>query len=81
MIDRPAAKFLSQVDPVTKRRLQDALLELAENPRINAKKLKGYENTYRKRVGDIRIIYDVHDNELRVLVLKIGPRGNVYDRI
>lgn len=51
---------------------------LAENPRPVAMiKLKGREG-YRIRVGDFRIIYEVQDNELIVLILKIGDRKEVY---
>jgi len=33
---------------------------------------------YRLRIGDWRIIYDVRDDELVILVLKVGPRGDIY---
>ena len=33
---------------------------------------------YRLRVGDWRIIYEIHDGELLILALKIAPRGSVY---
>ena len=40
--------------------------------------LKGGEGELRIRVGDWRVIYAVHDDELLVLVIKIGHRGDVY---
>ncbi len=52
---------------------------LAENPRPSgARKLQGYENTYRLRVGDYRVIYEIRDDRLLVLVVEIGHRRKVY---
>ncbi|NHN33637.1 type II toxin-antitoxin system RelE/ParE family toxin [Paenibacillus sp. S3N08] len=63
-----------------RRRIRDALLELAENPfqSPEVKRLKGRKGQYRKRVGDYRIIYEIVDKQLIILVLKISIRGNVY---
>lgn len=47
----------------------------ADNP--NIKKLHGRPG-YRLRVGDWRIIYEVMNEEVVILVLKIAPRGEVY---
>jgi len=46
-------------------------------PNNNVKKLQGREG-YRLRVGDWRIIYEIRDEQLIVLVLDIGPRGGIY---
>jgi len=43
----------------------------------NVKKLQGREG-YRMRVGDWRVIYEIRDDQLIVLVLGIGPRGGIY---
>jgi mRNA interferase RelE/StbE len=43
----------------------------------NVTKLTGREG-YRLRVGDWRVLYELHDNQLVMLVVKIGPRGSVY---
>jgi len=45
---------------------------------MQAEKLSGREDLFRVRVGDYRVIYSVHDDELLVLVVKIGHRGKVY---
>jgi len=47
-------------------------------PNGNIKVLQGYENFYRLRVGDYRVIYRIDDNELIIIVLKIGSRGDIY---
>ncbi|MBA3673974.1 MAG: type II toxin-antitoxin system RelE/ParE family toxin [Chitinophagaceae bacterium] len=41
-------------------------------------KLKGSENTFRLRVGVYRIIYEVHNNELVVLIISISHRKDAY---
>ncbi len=53
---------------------------LAAAPRpAGCKKLKGYKNSYRIRAGDYRIIYEVEDKILRILVIAVGHRKDVYE--
>jgi len=60
-------------------RVKVAILDLAGNPRPRGcKKMKGREG-YRIRQGNYRIIYEIHDNTLTVLVLVAGHRKDVYD--
>ena len=35
-------------------------------------------DAYRLRVGDYRVIYEIHDDELILVVIKVGSRGDVY---
>ncbi len=59
-------------------RLTPSIDALLRNPRPpGIKKLKG-EDAYRLRVGDYRIIYEVHDKVLVVLVVGVGHRREVY---
>jgi mRNA interferase RelE/StbE len=52
---------------------------LAKNPRPHGhKKLKGSENLYRIRSGNYRIVYQIQDRVLTVLVVRIGDRKEVY---
>ncbi len=52
---------------------------LIQNPRpAGCKKLVGSKNTYRIRVADYRIIYDVYDDIIEILIIKIGHRKDVY---
>jgi mRNA interferase RelE/StbE len=52
---------------------------LRENPRpTTVKKLAAEENLYRIRVGDYRVVYQIRDKELIVLVVKIGHRREIY---
>ena len=60
--------------------VRQKLLRLAENPYAptnNATRLQGRPG-FRLRIGDWRVIYEVEDDILRILVLKIGKRGEVY---
>jgi mRNA interferase RelE/StbE len=60
-------------------RIDEAILDLAENPRPDGvTKLKGTDRTYRIRVGDYRIVYDVYDKELVVLLIRCQHRREVY---
>ena len=60
-------------------RLKPHIDALAQNPRPSGvEKLKGEDNAYRLRVGDYRILYEVHDKILFVLVVKTGHRRDVY---
>ena len=42
------------------------------------RKLKGYDDMFRLRVGDYRVIYSVDDTRLIVILLKVGHRGDIY---
>ncbi len=60
-------------------RLVRAMDRLAKEPRPKgAKKLAGAEDLYRVRVGDYRVVYQIQDDRLIVLVVRIGHRKDVY---
>ena len=66
-------------DPQLQHRLDAALEKLAESPRRQgAEKMSGFENRYRFRVGDYRIVYEIHDTVLLVLILAVGDRKEIY---
>lgn len=55
-------------------------IENCENPRIHGKGLvENKSGQWRYRVGDYRIICEIRDNEVIVLVLDIGHRKNIYE--
>jgi mRNA interferase RelE/StbE len=75
----PAAKQLVKMDRPIRRRIDAAISSLGENPRPpGCKKLVGVD-AWRIRVGDWRIIYQIRDERLIVLVLRVGHRRDVYD--
>jgi mRNA interferase RelE/StbE len=61
-------------------RITDAIDVLEKDPRpAGFKKLKG-EEAYRIRVGDYRVVYEIHDNILQILVIRIMHRKKVYKK-
>lgn len=78
-IARGAAKTFRSLHPQVVARLKDAIRALAEDPRPQGSlQLSGGDGEFRIRVGDYRIIYDVQDDELMILVLRVGHRREVY---
>ena len=60
-------------------RLGRRIDSLAENPRPQGvKKLSGEDDMHRIRVGDYRIIYQIREKSLVVLIVRIGHRSDVY---
>jgi len=79
IIHRKAEKILKRLDGDTLKRIRRAIRSLSNNPRPGGvKKLSGYDNLYRIRVGDWRVIYAIEEDRLIVLVLEISPRGAAY---
>ena len=78
--ERQARKYLADLrDARLLRRLREALAELAADPRApGSVKLQGESELYRVRVGDYRIVYQIQDAVLVVLVVQIGHRRENY---
>lgn len=73
------AKTFRKLDRATARRALQAIEKLAEEPRPpGCVQLKGGDGEFRIRVGDYRVVYDVEDEKLIVLVLRLGHRREVY---
>ncbi len=76
-----ASAFLKSLEKISKRDTQKILKKvklLSENPNPSgSKKLKGHD-LFRLRVGDYRVIYNLKDEQLTVIVLKAGHRKNIY---
>lgn len=69
-------------DTRLRARIVRALKTLEADPRpAGAKRLAGQAGVLRLRVGAWRILYEVRDREVVVLVVRIGPRGEVYERL
>ncbi len=76
----PAAKRqIRKLDTTNRKRILDALEKLSADPRPSGVvKLTGEEDLYRIRVGTYRVIYDIQDPALTVLLVKVAPRRDVY---
>jgi mRNA interferase RelE/StbE len=58
-----------------------ALTPLGDDPRrpdADVKRLSGYDDRYRLRVGDYRVLYEVMDGQLVILVVAVGHRREIY---
>lgn len=76
-----AVRQLRRFDPQIRRRIQAAIELLGTQPRPPAAtKLVGGAGEWRVRTGDHRIVYEIQDEQLLVLVLQVGHRREVYRR-
>lgn len=76
-----AVRQLRKLDGRARRRVQAVIELLAQEPRpVGAKKLAGGDGEWRVRTGDYRIVYEIDDGVLVVLVLAVGHRREVYRR-
>ena len=78
-ISRSAEKQLEKLDPDDQRRVARAMLALAGDPYPQgSRKLTGYDDVFRIRVGRYRILYSVSGKKLIIIILKIGDRKDAY---
>ncbi|MBN3897748.1 MAG: type II toxin-antitoxin system RelE/ParE family toxin [Nostoc sp. NOS(2021)] len=76
---RGAKKQFRKLPIDVQQRIQTNINDLAIEPRPNGvKKLQGDDNSYRVRVGDYRVVYEVDDDVLIVTVIKVGHRSEIY---
>lgn len=76
---KPAERALLKLQSSIIRRLEPVILSLEETPRPEGvKKLKMFNDRYRIRVGDYRVIYHVDDDFKEVVILKIAHRSDAY---
>jgi mRNA interferase RelE/StbE len=78
LIKPSAVKELEALPTKDRRRLVARLQRLSGEPRPpGSEKLSG-RDLYRIRQGNYRVLYSVHDQELIILVIKVGHRREVY---
>jgi mRNA interferase RelE/StbE len=82
VLTQTAEKELQRLPVKTIEKIVLVLKSMEEDPRPHGcKKLKGYKNLWRVRVGDYRIIYAIEDVILFVDVREIGHRKDIYDKL
>ncbi len=76
---KAARKQFKKLPLDVQERIQSKINELAIEPRPNGvKKIQGEENSYRIRVGDYRVVYDIFDDILLITVIRVKHRSQVY---
>ena len=73
---KKAIKYIQKADKITKIRIKEAI---EKYPFGDIKKLKGTENGYRLRVGDLRILYSEENGD--IYIDNIMSKGQVYKRM
>ncbi len=82
VIAKAAHHQIKKLSRHVQKKVVHILLKLAENPRSRGVvKLKSADNLYRIRTGDYRIIYSINDDDLIVVVVKVGSRNRIYHNI
>jgi mRNA interferase RelE/StbE len=78
-LTRTAEKRLRRTAKRDRNRLVEAIQRLADRPRPHgARKLQGYDAVYRIRVGQYRVVYEILEDRVIVIVLKVGHRKDIY---
>lgn len=78
ILSRSARKQLEQLSGEIEGRLLAKIVELEANPRPPGCKKLTNRDAWRIRVGDYRVIYEIHDKVLHVIVVTVGHRRDVY---
>ena len=81
ILHRNAAKFYEAAEKKDKARIARAIEEISKNPRTNIhiKKLQGeLGHMYRYRLGELRILFEIHDDIKTIRIKSIDSRGSVY---
>jgi len=73
---KQAFKSIRSINNPYKQRIKSAIEQI---PRGDIKKLQGYKNIYRLRIGDYRVIYKV--TEIGIYIEDVLPRGSAYKRL
>ncbi|PAU95206.1 plasmid stabilization protein [Aliifodinibius salipaludis] len=76
-----AYKEVKKLDQDVQRQIIDAAEDLLRDPRPqNSRQLRGELSNYRRlRTGDYRVIYQIKDKELEIVVVRAGHRKDIYD--
>jgi mRNA interferase RelE/StbE len=79
IFDNSAADFFRKLDNTEKKRIGKKIESLKENPHAGIPLTGNLAGLWKLRIGDYRAVYQVKNNELIILILKLGHRKNVYN--
>ena len=77
-IKQSAFKELQRLGKKERRRIVEAVDQLAEHPHVGKLLKGGFSGLRRIREGDYRIIYEINEGEVLILILRIAHRKQVY---
>lgn len=80
IFDDKAIEFLEKIDKKNKERIFNKIMTAKEDPFHYFERLTA-KDYYKLRVGDYRVIADINKNRIRILVLLIGHRKNIYKKL
>jgi len=79
-IKHSVQRELDALDDALFKRIDPKILALADNPRpAGCKKLKGYRDQWRIRVGNWRVVYLIDDASKLVIITRVAHRREVYE--
>ena len=78
-----ALKEWNKLDNSVKKQFKKKLKERLAEPKVESDKLKGFENVYKIKLKTVgyRLAYEVKDDEIIVIVLKVGRRDKIYEKL
>jgi len=80
-IAKSVLKSLKSLPAIDVKKIVATIQSLTLDPYPDGcRKISGEKSTYRVRQGNYRIIYEIEDNKLVILILKIGHRKDVYKK-
>ena len=85
LFEKNADKQLKKIDTTQQRIIISWIAKNLENtndPRVMGKSLKGNLNDYwRYRIGNYRIIAEINDDEVKILIIEVGHRKDIYKKL
>ena len=78
-VNRSAAKALKKIPKVDRKRIIEKIDSLSEKlPNPDTTKMKGNNPFHKVRTGDYLIIYEIQEDVLVILIVKVGHRKDIY---
>lgn len=76
---KKALKYLLKLQPKLRDRIRNTIRKIADGNTqgLNIVAMQDVD-AFRVRIGDYRVIYEINDDELVLIVIKIGARGDIY---
>jgi len=73
-----AERFLNKCNKKIREQISDKLEKLTDNPQLGKPLTANLAGLWSLRIGDYRAVYQIKNNELIILVIKIGHRKDIY---